>query len=179
MKKSLRMVGFLNLVWLSACATHSDWTPTTDPGRSQNDSYHRSNVHQPYYNHNQRRYPPPNSEYNNQPAHNHNCYPPACNIYDSSPGDYHKDLADCREAALRSSGGTVKETATGAVVGGLIGAAGGAAVGAIAGDAGKGAAIGAAVGGIGGGAKQGIQAEEQYKRAYSNCMRQRGHNVID
>ena len=70
-------------------------------------------------------------------------------------------------------------TAIGAGVGGLIGAAGGAALGAIIGNPGTGAAIGAAAGGIGGGASQGLSAEEQYKRAYTSCMRQRGHNVIN
>jgi hypothetical protein len=39
--------------------------------------------------------------------------------------------------------------------------------------------IGAAAGGIGGASKQGFGTEEAYKRAYSNCMRNRGHNVIN
>ncbi|WP_305909819.1 glycine zipper family protein [Methylomarinum sp. Ch1-1] len=90
-----------------------------------------------------------------------------------------QDMAECRQLALRSSGGTVKETAKGTAVGGLLGAATGAAVGAVSGDAGAGAAYGAAIGGIGGGAKQGIESEEQYKRAYINCMRHRGHYVVD
>ena len=34
-------------------------------------------------------------------------------------------------------------------------------------------------GGIGGGAKQGMDAESQYKRAYTNCMRGRGHNIVN
>lgn len=90
-----------------------------------------------------------------------------------------QDMAECKQLASHASGGSVKETATGAAVGGLIGAAGGAALGAIAGNPGTGAAIGAAAGGIGGGAKQGIQSDDQYKRAFNNCMRQRGHNIVN
>lgn len=90
-----------------------------------------------------------------------------------------QDMAECRDLASHASGGTAKETAIGAGVGGLVGAAGGAAVGAIVGDPGTGAALGAAVGGIGGGAKQGFEGEAQYKRAYSNCMRNRGHRIVN
>ena len=90
-----------------------------------------------------------------------------------------QDMAECKDLASHASGGTAKETAIGAGVGGLIGAAGGAALGAIAGSPGTGAAIGAAAGGIGGGAKQGFESEGTYKRAYSNCMRNRGHRVVN
>ncbi len=90
-----------------------------------------------------------------------------------------QDLEECRQLALQASGGTARQSATGAVVGGLIGAASGAAIGAISGDAGKGAAYGAAAGGIGGGTKQGFEAESGYKRAYSNCMRHRGHYTLN
>lgn len=98
---------------------------------------------------------------------------------DPNAGRINQDMAECQQLANQASGGTAKETAIGAGVGGLIGAAGGAALGAALGSAGTGAAIGAAAGGIGGGAKQGIQAEEQYKHAYSSCLRQRGHKVIN
>lgn len=90
-----------------------------------------------------------------------------------------QDYEECRQLALQASGGTAKETATGAIVGGLIGAAGGAAIGAISGNPGTGAAYGAAIGGFGGGAKQGFQAEGGYKRAYTNCMRHRGHYTVN
>ncbi len=90
-----------------------------------------------------------------------------------------QDMAECKDLATHASGGTAKETAIGAGVGGLIGAAGGAALGAIAGSPGTGAAIGAAAGGIGGGAKQGFESEAQYKRSYSNCMRNRGHHIVN
>jgi len=90
-----------------------------------------------------------------------------------------QDLDECRQLALQASGGTAKQTATGAVVGGLIGAATGAALGAISGNPGAGAAYGAAAGGIGGGVKQGFEAEGGYKSAYTNCMRHRGHYTVN
>lgn len=99
----------------------------------------------------------------------------------NNPNAYrlNQDIAECRQLASQASGGTAKETAIGAGVGGLIGAAGGAVVGAFTGNPGAGAAIGAAAGGFGGAAKQGFSAEEEYKRAYRNCMRNRGQNVVN
>ncbi|MGR8980324.1 MAG: glycine zipper family protein [Gammaproteobacteria bacterium] len=90
-----------------------------------------------------------------------------------------QDMAECRQLAERSSGGTTTETAKGAAVGGLLGAATGAVAGAFAGSPGTGAAIGAAAGGGLGAAKQGFGAEDQFQRAYKNCMRNRGHRVVD
>ena len=90
-----------------------------------------------------------------------------------------QDMAECKQLSSQASGGTAKETAIGAGTGALIGAAGGAIVGAFTGNPGIGAAIGAAAGGFGGGAKQGFGSEEAYKRAYSNCMRGRGHHAIN
>ncbi len=98
---------------------------------------------------------------------------------DRNAGRISQDMVECKDLASQASGGTIKESAIGAGVGGLIGAAGGAAIGAITGSPATGAALGAAAGGIGGGAKQGLEAESQYKRAYSNCMRNRGHNIVN
>jgi outer membrane lipoprotein SlyB len=89
------------------------------------------------------------------------------------------DMEDCRYLAKSASGDTARESGKGALIGGAIGAASGAAIGAAVGSAGAGAMIGAAAGGIGGASKQGFGTEEAYKRAYSNCMRNRGHNVIN
>lgn len=99
----------------------------------------------------------------------------------NNPNAYriNQDIAECRQLASQASGGTAKETAIGAGVGGLIGAAGGAVVGAFTGNPAAGAAIGAAAGGFGGAAKQGFSAEDEYKRAYKNCMRNRGQNVVN
>lgn len=98
---------------------------------------------------------------------------------DPNAGRITQDLSECKELASQASGGAVKQSAIGMGVGGLVGAASGAAIGAIAGNPGTGAAIGATAGGIGGGVKQGIESESDYKRAYSNCMRSRGHSVVN
>jgi len=131
MNKSLKLSLISCSLFLTACASQTNWTPTVDP------------------------YGDPNAYRLNQ------------------------DLDECRQLALQASGGTAKESATGAVVGGLIGAATGAAIGAISGNAGSGAAYGAAAGGIGGGVKQGLSAETNYKNAYNNCLRHRGHFTVN
>lgn len=105
---------------------------------------------------------------------------PTVDTFDS-PNAYrlNQDLSACDQLAREAAGGTVKETAIGTGVGAAIGAAGGAVVGAFAGSPGMGAAIGAAAGGFGGGATQGFRAEEAFKRAFRNCLRQRGHRVVN
>ncbi len=90
-----------------------------------------------------------------------------------------QDLMECKMLAQRVSGYTPEEAAKGALIGGAVGAAAGAAIGAAVGAPGKGAAIGAAAGGIGSGTYKGLSAEEAYKRAYINCMRNRGHKVLN
>jgi len=90
-----------------------------------------------------------------------------------------QDMVECRALAQRVSGYTPREVGEGAIVGGAIGAATGAAIGAVFGTPGKGAAVGAAAAGIGGGTYKGLEAEAKYKRAYSDCLRQRGHKVLD
>lgn len=90
-----------------------------------------------------------------------------------------QDMAECQQLAHQASGGTTRETAKGVGVGALLGGAAGAAIGAVVGDPGAGAAIGAAAGGIGGGTRMGMQSDYQYKRAYINCMRNRGHNIVN
>ena len=92
---------------------------------------------------------------------------------------YTRDLTECRMLAQQAAGYVPEETIKGGLLGGAIGAAAGAAIGAILGHAGKGAAIGAAAGGIGGGAYNGLHSERKYKRAYINCMRNRGYHVLN
>ena len=89
-----------------------------------------------------------------------------------------QDIAECKQLASESSGGTTKETAIGAGTGAALGAATGAIIGAFTGSAGTGAAIGAATGGLGGGAYKGLSTEDHYKSAYNNCMSGRGHKVV-
>ena len=106
-------------------------------------------------------------------------YQPTVDTY-NDPNAYrmNQDMAECKQLASQSSGGTAKETAIGAGTGALIGAAGGAIVGAFTGNPGMGAAIGAAGGGFGGGAYKGLSSEDKYKSAYNNCMSNRGHRVV-
>jgi hypothetical protein len=106
-------------------------------------------------------------------------YRPAVDPYNDPRAEHiERDQYECREIAKEASQ-TGKEVAKGAVVGGLLGAATGAAIGAAAGNPGMGAAVGAGAGGMGGGTYTGLSAEERFKRTYENCMRNRGHNVLD
>jgi len=98
---------------------------------------------------------------------------------DPNAANIGRDKVECRQLAKGASGDTATETGKGALVGGAIGAVAGAVIGAAVGSPGKGAMVGAAVGGMGGAAKQGIGSEGDYKQAYTNCMRNRGHNVIN
>ncbi len=105
---------------------------------------------------------------------------PAVDTYGDPRAQYlTQDEYECRSIAQRASGYTPQEVAKGAIVGGLLGAAAGAAIGAALGNPGKGAAVGAATGGFGGGTKQGLEAEAKYKQVFRNCMRNRGHNVLE
>jgi outer membrane lipoprotein SlyB len=104
---------------------------------------------------------------------------PTVDTYGSSRAQFlTRDQEECRQLAMRTSGSTAGQTAQGAIGGGLLGAAAGAAIGAAAGSAGRGAAIGAAAGGIGGGAMRGAQSNAAFQRAFNQCMRNRGHNVL-
>jgi outer membrane lipoprotein SlyB len=104
---------------------------------------------------------------------------PAVDTYnDPNAMNLQRDMEECKMLA-RQAGGVASESAKGALAGGLIGGAAGAALGAIAGSAGKGAALGAAAGGLGGAAQSGVSGDEQYKRAYINCLRNRGHKVVN
>ncbi|NJD05910.1 MAG: hypothetical protein FIA97_05360 [Methylococcaceae bacterium] len=106
-------------------------------------------------------------------------YQPAVDTYnDPNAARLPQDRYEC-EMLAKQAASTGKETAMGVAGGALLGAATGAAIGAVTGNPGAGAAIGAASGGIGGGAYQGLDADNQYKRAFINCLRGRGHNVIN
>jgi uncharacterized protein YcfJ len=106
---------------------------------------------------------------------------PTVDTYGSSRAQYlSRDTEECRSLATSSSGTTTGQAARGAVGGGMLGAAGGAALGAaLGGGAARGAMIGAAAGGIGGGASQAGQTNANFQRAFNNCMRNRGHTVIN
>lgn len=97
---------------------------------------------------------------------------------DKNAANLGNDMTVCKQLADQAADqlGTVGErTAIGAVGG----AAGGALLGAIVGSPGTGAALGAVTGtgaGLGSGA---IDSDNAYKRAYINCLKQRGHPVIN
>jgi hypothetical protein len=105
---------------------------------------------------------------------------PTVDTYGSSRAQYlSRDKWECRQLAMETSGSTGGSAARGLLRGGAVGAAGGAALGAALGNAGRGAAIGAAAGGVTGGASSAGASEQQFQRAFSNCLRRRGHNVIN
>lgn len=180
------LVTLLSLFLLSACATYGNYNPTVD------DSIY-----------NETSSSPPQQLYQNQqvfdkhgkPVHDKHGKPiykkvPIVDengqpVFQQSNQSQHgprnsasQDAEQCR-ALAKNAANTGMEALKSGAVGGLIGAAGGAALGAAMGNAGTGAAIGAAAGGIGGGAYTGLSADQEFKRAYKNCMRNRGHNVID
>ena len=100
-----------------------------------------------------------------------------------------QNMEDCRQLASNASGSgaTARDIFWGMGMGGLIGAAAGSAVGVIVGDpfgvgaavAGVGASLGAVYGGTAGTVYQGMNADSNYRSAYSNCMKHRGHAVIN
>jgi outer membrane lipoprotein SlyB len=104
---------------------------------------------------------------------------PTVDTYGSSRAQYlSSDMEQCRALARSASGDTTEETVRGMGIGAFAGAAGGAILGAMVGSPARGAALGAAAGAAGGGAYSATQTEQQFKQAFSNCMRERGHNVI-
>jgi outer membrane lipoprotein SlyB len=110
---------------------------------------------------------------------NQSQWTPTVDTYGSSRAQFvTRDQQECRQLAMQVSGSTTGQTAQGAVGGGLLGAAAGAAIGAAAGSAGRGAMIGAAAGGIGGGAVRASQSNAAFQRAFNQCMRNRGHQVL-
>ena len=109
---------------------------------------------------------------------------PTVDTYDNSRAQYlSRDTEECRALAMRASGSQSEQTTQGALSGGLLGAAGGAAIGGILSGSnrglGRGAAVGAITGALAGGTRKASQTESQFKRAFNNCLRQRGHNVIN
>ena len=105
---------------------------------------------------------------------------PAIDTYgDKNAANIQQDKIECDELAKDSSSDTGEEVGKGALIGGALGAAAGATIGAVAGNAGKGAAIGAALGGIGGGGITAWNKSESYKEVFRNCMKNRGHTVLN
>ncbi len=110
----------------------------------------------------------------------HGGYRPTVDPYGDSRADrIGQDMYECEGLAHQASRGVGNEAAKGALVGGGIGALGGAIIGGLSGHPGEGAIVGATAGGLAGGVSQGMNADQRFIHAYRNCMRNRGHNVID
>jgi len=111
---------------------------------------------------------------------NQNTWTPTVDTYgDPNAWRLSQDEAQCRQLAMSVSGSSTKRTAEGAGIGALLGAAAGAAIGAAAHDPGIGAAIGAGVGGSAGGGYEAFESNSAFKRAYEQCLRERGHEVLN
>jgi len=109
----------------------------------------------------------------------HGGYRPTVDPYGDPRADrIGQDLYECDGLAYQASR-VEEESVKGAVVGGGIGMIGGAILGSISGHPIEGAMVGAAAGGLAGGVGQGMNADQRFVHAYRNCMRNRGHNVID
>ena len=110
---------------------------------------------------------------------NQNTWTPTVDTYnDPNAWRLSQDEAQCRQLAMHASGGSLKQTAEGTAIGGLLGAAAGAAIGAAVGVPGMGAAVGAAAGGFGGGGYESFETTADFKNAFDQCLRERGHQVI-
>ena len=110
---------------------------------------------------------------------------PTVDTYGNSRAQFlTRDTEECRALAMRVSGSTREQATQAAVSRGLIGAASGAAVGAVVNrdnwrGARRGAAVGATAGALSGGFGAAAQTDAAFQRAFNNCMRQRGHRVIN
>ena len=161
--KNLIVIGIFTM--LVGCATATGWQPTVNRTPYRAPQYGYAPPTQPY---GQPQGYPQSQGYRNRPSG----YAPNNDAY------IQQDLAECEQIAKSAS-----SMGTSAVTDTAVGAAGGAALGAIAGafmgNAGTGAAAGAALGGAGGLMTGVGSADSTYKQAYSNCMQQRGHNVVN
>jgi uncharacterized membrane protein len=111
---------------------------------------------------------------------NQSTWTPTVDTYGDSRAQYlTQDTQECRELATQVSGSSTRKAVEGGAIGGLIGAAAGAAIGAAFHSPGTGAAVGAAAGGLGTGTVMGVRSNEQFKSAFDQCMRNRGHTVLN
>jgi uncharacterized protein YcfJ len=109
----------------------------------------------------------------------HGGYRPTVDPYGDPRADRTgQDLYECDGLAYQASR-VEEESVKGAIVGGGIGMLGGALFGGLSGHPVEGAMVGATAGGFAGGVSQGVNADQRFINAYRNCMRNRGHNVID
>ena len=106
-------------------------------------------------------------------------YQPTVDTYGDRRSSYiSQDLYECQELATHAGNMTSNTLANGGT-GAVLGAAAGAIGGTFLGNPAIGAAVGAAAGGLGGGTSGALSADATYKRTFKNCMRNRGHQVVD
>lgn len=84
---------------------------------------------------------------------------------------YYKDLQECRQLAYQVQQQQEAEVAESALIGALLGAA-------IGSDNSDSARDGALIGGVLGGADAISEAYDSGKTVISNCLRNRGHNIL-
>lgn len=107
-------------------------------------------------------------------------YTPTLDPYGDERADrIDQDLYECRYLAREANRYHSDKTAHGILMGGALGAVVGGLFGAVTGHAGTGMVLGATAGAVGGGVQGEMNAEQRYIGAYRNCMRNRGHNVIN
>ena len=109
---------------------------------------------------------------------------PTVDTYGNSRAQYlSRDTEECRALAMRASGRSEKTARHRALSCLFACRSGGSAIGGILGGSraslGRGAAVGAVGGALAGGASSAAQTEAQFKQAFRNCLRQRGHTVIN
>jgi outer membrane lipoprotein SlyB len=159
------------LLPIAGCAQYGGYRPTVDtryPTQSYQRPYqgYQQQYQQPQYQ--QQYYQQPQQGYQ-QPYYQQQSY--------NQGSNYPLDEQECQRLAEESSS-VGSQTLQGGVVGALGGAAAGAALGAIIGDPGKGAMLGSTAG-IAGAGYGAYNADQQYKNAFRNCMRNRGYNVVN
>lgn len=106
-------------------------------------------------------------------------YRPTVDYYGDPRAAYlqHDDF-ECRQISEQNAGAG-KEALVNGGTGALLGAGAGAVAGAFLGNPGMGAAVGASAGALSGVTKGALEGDDRYKRIYRNCMRNRGHRVLD
>ena len=89
-----------------------------------------------------------------------------------------QDEAECRQLAKTGAAST-KQAAEGAAEGAAVGAVAGAVIGAMVGAPGVGAEIGAAGGATSTGTTMARDSNADFKTIFSNCLKERGHPVLN
>lgn len=90
---------------------------------------------------------------------------------------FYKDRYECQQ--LADQGAAQSQIGGDALAGALLGAALGAALGGVSGSAGAGAMYGSILGTAGGAGSGAGEATTSYRTIFRNCLRGRGHQVLN